>query len=199
MKSLNRTVGLLATALCLVIPVAAQSAGKAADVAPMVKALESAMTPGEGQKRLEPMIGTFSVKILTWVTPKGAPVESTGTSVNAWVLDGRYVQSMLASNVAGTPYSGIGYMAYDNVGKSYQATWMDSGSTAMTWFRGNLDASRQVRNHEGDDAECTDGQTIAGRTAPLDRAERQSRHPVVGAGRGRKMVKLMELQYTKTK
>ena len=54
MKLLNRTVGLLATAFCLALPVAAQSVGKAASEAPMARALESAMTPGEGKKDLIP-------------------------------------------------------------------------------------------------------------------------------------------------
>jgi hypothetical protein len=49
-----------------------------------VKALQSAMTPGEGQKRLTPMIGTFDVKMRTWVSPASQPVESTGTMVSAW-------------------------------------------------------------------------------------------------------------------
>jgi hypothetical protein len=199
MKSLNRTVGLLATALCLALPIAAQSAGKAATGAPMVKALESAMNPGEGQKRLEPMIGTFSVKILTWVTPNGAPVESTGTSVNAWVLGGRYVQSMLAAEAGGAPFSGIGYMAYDNVGKSYQATWMDNGSTAMTWFRGNLDASGKSAT-----LKATMPNALTGKPSPVElrlSIEPNGSHvtQLWGQGAGAKMVKLMELQYTKTK
>ena len=108
MKLLKRTAGLLATAIWLANPVYAQNVGKSpVNEAAAVKALQSAMTPGEGQKKLTPMIGTFDVKIRTWVSPASQPVESTGTMVSAWVLDGRYVQSMLAGEVGGAPFSGL--------------------------------------------------------------------------------------------
>ena len=56
--------GLLATALCLANPACAKDTGQAAASAPSKEtavgmALERAMMPGEGQKRLEAMIGTF--------------------------------------------------------------------------------------------------------------------------------------------
>ena len=70
------------------------------------------------------MVGTFSVKIRTWLTPNQPPVESEGSCVNVWVLGHRYIQSMLAAGVAGEPFEGIGYTAYDNVGKTYQMAWM---------------------------------------------------------------------------
>jgi hypothetical protein len=142
MKLLKRTAGLLATAIWLASPVCAKNVGKSAvNEAAAVKALQSAMTPGEGQKKLAPMIGTFDVKIRTWVSPASQPVEFTGTMVSAWVLDGRYIQSMLAGEVGGGPFSGIGYIGYDNVEKVYQTAWMDTGSTGMVWYTGNMDAS----------------------------------------------------------
>ncbi len=78
------------------------------------------MTPGAGQEKLNPLVGTFDVKIKTWISPGSEPVESTASTVSAWVLDGRYVQSMLVGNIAGEPFSGIGYTGYDNVSKNYQ-------------------------------------------------------------------------------
>jgi len=138
MKTLNRTVGILAAALCLALPAAAQSAGKAADEAPMAKALKSAMTPGEAHKKLNSLIGTFSVKMRIWVTPTGAAEESMAASVCAWVLGERYVQCMLNENAPNAPFSGTGYIAYDNASKNYQAAWMDTGSTGITLYTGKM-------------------------------------------------------------
>jgi hypothetical protein len=93
MKIFNRGLCLLALSVCLANPVFAENTGKTAqrNEATMAKALEMAMTPGEGQKKLAPMIGKFDVKIRTWVTPSSTPVESTASMVSTWVLDGRYV------------------------------------------------------------------------------------------------------------
>ena len=73
------------------------------------------MTPGPGQARLEPMVGTFNVKIRAWVAANKPPVESTAVAVSVWVLGHRYIQSMLSGYVLNEPFDGIGYTAYDNV------------------------------------------------------------------------------------
>lgn len=200
MKLVKCTAGLLVAAICLAGPVSAQGPAKSATGtdAAMTAAINNAMTPGAGQKRLDPMIGTFSVKIRTWVTPESAPVESSGTSVNVWVLGGRYVQSMLVAQVAGQPFSGIGYMAFDNVTKKYQATWLDNGSTAFTWYEGSMDASGKTATMK-----ATTANPLTARAEPVEL--RLSIAPngdhvteVWGLGAGAKLVKLMELDYTKS-
>jgi len=200
MKLLKRTVGLLATAICLANPVYAQNIGKSSvNEAAAAKALQSAMTPGEGQKKLAPMIGTFDVKIRTWVSPASQPVESTGTMVSAWVLDGRYIQSMLAGEVGGAPFSGIGYIAYDNVDKIYQTAWMDTGSTGMIWYKGNMDTSGKSAIMK-----ATVANPLTAKPTPLElrlMIEGDGSHvtEIWGKGLGAKMFKLMELRYTKVK
>ena len=57
-----------------------------------MKALDNAMDPGEGQKKLEFLVGKFDVKILNWLEPDQPPIESKGTAVHTWVLGHRYVQ-----------------------------------------------------------------------------------------------------------
>jgi hypothetical protein len=195
MKSLICVIGILAAMLCPAPLVAAQSAGKA----PMVKALESAMTPGEGQKRLTPLIGTFNVVIKIWVTPDGPPIESTAASVNAWVLGGRYVQMMLNGDAPNAPFSGTGHVAYDNVTKNYQAAWMDSGSTGITLYTGKLDASGKTALLKG-----SMPNPLSGKPSPVElrlTIQPDGSHvtQLWGQGQGAKMVKLMELQYTKIK
>ncbi len=200
MKLLKRTAGLLVTAIWLANPAYAQNIGKSSvNEAAAAKALQSAMTPGEGQKKLTPMIGTFDVKIRTWVSPASQPVESTGTMVSAWVLDGRYIQSMLAGEVGGAPFSGIGYIAYDNVDKIYQTAWMDTGSTGMIWYKGNMDASGKSAIMKANVAN-----PLTAKPTPLElrlTIESDGSHvtEIWGKGLSAKMFKLMELRYTKVK
>ena len=118
---------------------AAQEAITQANSAAIIKAMDDAMDPGEGQKKLDFMVGTFDVKILVWLEPNQPPIESRGTSVNTWVLGHRYLQQMLSAFIMGESFNAIGYAGYDNVAKTYVASYMDSGSTGMEWYKGQID------------------------------------------------------------
>lgn len=204
MKVLNRTFGLLATVLCLANPVCAQNAARNAALASghdaaAAKAIENAMTPGEGQKKLDAMVGTFAVKIRSWEDPAKPPVESEATCINAWVLDHRYVQAILSGYVLGAPFNGIGYMAFDNVTKMYQAAWMDTGSTGITMYTGGMDASGRAAI-----LKATLPNPVTSKPAPVELrltiAENGDHVTEVwGQGLGEKTFRLMELRYTKIK
>src|SRR5271167_3571065 len=122
----------------------AQAAITPADSKAIVKAMDAAMEPGEGQKKLEFLVGTFDVKVLIWIEPSKPPIESTATSVATWVLGHRYVQQMLSGFVMGEPWHGIGYAGYDNLAKTYVACYMDTGSTGMEWYTGAMDPDGKV-------------------------------------------------------
>lgn len=199
MKSLIGIIGILAATLGPALPVAAQSAAKAESQAPMAKALESAMTPGEGQKRLDPLIGTFNVAIKIWVTPEGPPIESTAASVNSWVLGGRFVQMMLNGDAPNAPYSGTGHIGYDNVTKNYQAAWMDTGSTAITLYTGKLDASGKSALMKGSITNALTGKPSPAELRMTIEPDGSHLTQLWGQGKGAKMVKLMELKYAKVK
>ncbi|WP_374683318.1 DUF1579 family protein [Accumulibacter sp.] len=208
MKMSYRVGGLLAAIVCLTNPVFAKDASTAAASAStkestkdsaQARALDSAMTPGEGQKRLAAMIGTFNVAIRTWVDPSQPPIESSATSVGAWVLGERYVQMMLAGDLQGQPFNGIGYIGFDNVGKQYQSTWMDSGSTGMTWYKGGFDAGGKSATMK---ASVPDA--LTGKPTPVElrvKMNDDGSHvtELWGHGLGKKMFKMMELRYTRSK
>ncbi|EXI79899.1 MAG: hypothetical protein AW10_02198 [Candidatus Accumulibacter appositus] len=204
MKKSYRLAGLLAATLCLTNPVSAEGVSKAAvsdsaQESAVAKALAKAMTPGEGQKRLQAMIGTFDVAIRTWVDPSKPPIESSATSVSTWVLGDRYVQMMLSGDTQGQPFSGIGYVAFDNVSKLYQATWMDNGSTGMTWYQGGFDASGKSATMKGSLPD-----PLSGKPSPVELRMHlgdDGGHltELWGKGLGSKMFKMMELRYTRSK
>jgi len=165
----------------------------------LVTALQSAMTPGEGQKKLEFMVGTFDVKIRTWLDPSGPPIESTATAVCNWVLGNRYVQQMLAGYVGGEPWSGIGYAGFDNVSKTYVSTYMDTGSTGMEWYSGTMDAAGKLAKLTGTTHDEVTGKPLALEmrlsVAPNgDHVTELWEGDLTG-----KMAKIMELQYTRKK
>jgi hypothetical protein len=105
----------------------AMTAEEKAEMEAMIKAA----TPGEAHKALQPMAGTFDTKLTMWPKPSAPPVESGGTTVNQWILGGRYLEQKFDGSFMGMPFSGIGYTGYDNVKKQYFSTWIDSMGTGM--------------------------------------------------------------------
>jgi hypothetical protein len=198
---LQHIVALAAAALGLANPAFAQDAGKpmAAKSAAIAKAMDNAMTPGDYQKRLEPMIGSFDVRVLIWVDPGKPPIESSASAVSVWVLGNRFVQTMLVGSPSADAFNAIGYIGYDNAAKQYQAAWMDDGSTAMTLYTGGFSADGKSATVK---ASVTN--TSTGKPTPLELrmslgASGGHVTQLWGMGLGTKMFKMMELQYTRTK
>ena len=161
--------------------------------------MNDAMDPGEGQKRLEFLVGTFDVKIRTWVDPSKPPFESTATSVATWVLGNRYVQTMLSGYVMGEPWSGIGYAGFDNVAKKYVATYMDSGSTGMEWYTGTMDPDGKLAKMTATIHDAITGKPVHVEMRLSIAANGDHVTELWQADRDGKMVKVMELQYTRKK
>ena len=175
----------------------AQEARTAAGDAAIVKALNNAMNPGEGQKRLEFLVGTFDVKIRTWVDPSKPPFESRASSVATWVLGNRYVQQMLSGYVMGEPWSGIGYAGFDNVAQKYVACYMDSGSTGMEWYTGTMDAAGKLAKmtatvHDEVTGKPKSVEMRLSINASGDHVTELWQEDPTG-----KMIRIMELQYTR--
>jgi uncharacterized protein DUF1579 len=107
----------------------------------MMEAWMKVATPGEGHKRLEPVVGTWDAKITMWMAPGAPPQESTGKSENKWVLGGRFVEQRHEGNFMGQPFSGVGYTGYDNFKKQYVGTWMDTAGTMIMISQGTADST----------------------------------------------------------
>ena len=193
---------LIAALVGLTVPAIAQDTMKGAAApsqAAIEKALDDAMTPGEGQKRLESMIGTFDVSVWTWASPSAAPVEDTLTCVNSWILGKRYVENKLEGKVAGQAFKGFGYYGFDNVSKQYQAAWMDDSSTGITWYTGGFDAAGTRARMT-----ATTHNPLTGKASPLElriTVDEYGNHvtEMWGSGLGDTMFKMMELRYTRKK
>jgi len=164
-----------------------------------LEALQKASTPGEPHKKLDALVGTFDTRVRSWIDPSKPPEDSTGTSVNSWVLGGRYVEQQFEGTMLGEPFTGIGYTGYDNIQKKYVSVWLDTAGTGMIYLIGSVDAT---------------GKTIAGRATMWDPVYAKP-FPVesklvitdrdhhsfelVGKAPNGRMSKLVEIQYTRKK
>ena len=88
-------------------------------------------TPGEGHARLQPLVGSFASTMTMWLEPGAEPITSKGTSVNRWVLGGRYLKQDYQADFMGMPFAGVGTTGYDNSTGKYQGSWVDNMTSNM--------------------------------------------------------------------
>ena len=163
----------------------------------MMDAWMKAATPGEPHKKLEPFIGTFDVKVKSWMQPGAPAMESTGTSEQNWVLGGRYVEQRFKGSFMEQPFEGLGYTGYDNIKKQYVGTWMDNMSTAVMMSTGKADASGKQMNFKGTSPDPMTGKDMS-MTSKITVAD-NNHHTMEmwGPAPNGKIFKMMEIQYVR--
>ena len=205
MKKWSRLAAVAAVLFGLAaVSVAQQKTKKAAapaDEKAAMEAWQKAMTPGEGQKKLAPMVGTFETKVRTWMDPDPTkpPEDTAGSSVNTWALGDRYVQMKYEGIMMGETLNGIGFIGFDNVSKKYVSTWIDTAGTGMMWSTGTMDASGKVISLK---AMVNDPST--GKPSPADTKititdNDHHKLEMWGKNPAGKMAKIMEIEYTRKK
>lgn len=112
-------------------PPAKKKAAPAMDEAAMMAAWEKAMTPSEGHRRLEPMVGSWRARTEFAMGPDAPAQVSDGVSENRLVLGGRFLEQVYSGEAMEMPFEGIGYTGFDNVRGKYVGTWMDSAGTGI--------------------------------------------------------------------
>ncbi len=111
----------------------------------MMKKWEQVSTPGEAQKKLGDLEGTWDVEMSIWMGgPEHNPTVTHGAAVNSWVLGGRYLRQEYKGEMMGMPFEGIGYTGYDNYNKKYVGFWIDNSTTQMATMSGLTDRSGRV-------------------------------------------------------
>ncbi len=167
--------------------------------AAMMEAMTKAGTPGDAQKKLDGMVGTWDTKVTMWMMPGTDPMTSTGTSTNAWVMGGRYLEQRFKGDFAGMPFEGLGFTGYDNVKKQYWGTWMDSMSTAMMISVGSVSSDGKSWDFTATMADPMTGKdsTVKEKVTIVD-----ADHHLMemwGPGPDGKMFKTMEIAYARKK
>ena len=201
MRRSSPGITLVTLALALAASAPAQESAPRApaeDKARMV-AWQRASTPGEAHKRLEPIVGTFDTKVRSRLDPSKPPEDSVGTSVNSWTIGGRYVEQQFDGTMMGEPFTGIGYMGYDNVQKKYVSVWMDSAGTGMIYLTGAADATGKTIT-----GRSTIWDPVSGKSFPVESKlviadEDHYSFELVGKAPNGRLTKLVAIQYTRKK
>jgi len=113
---------------------------------PEAEAWQQAAQPGENQKQLNAFVGAWNCEIRfpDGSTATGTDQKSTGTSVNHFILGGRFLQTAFSANIDGLNFQGAGTWGYNNVTNQYESTWIDTMSTGIVFEVGKFDSSNKT-------------------------------------------------------
>jgi hypothetical protein len=92
--------------------------------------------PGAAHELLASRAGSWTTRNKHWMEVDKPPVESTGACERHMIIGGRYLQEEFTGEMMGSPFSGIGFTAFDNQSQKYVMVWMDSMSTGIYVFEG---------------------------------------------------------------
>lgn len=166
MKFLRIAPALLIGSLLTAGPALADDSKKAAAKPPMdekaaMEMMAKYAAPGPGHKKIDVLAGSWTSKASMWMDPAKPPTTSEGTSEQKWVLGGRFLEQRFEGTMMGAPFSGIGYMGYDNYTKAYTSTWMDTLGTVTLVMTGHFDKTGKVLTSTGKMADFMSGKTVA--------------------------------------
>jgi hypothetical protein len=187
-------LGLLAS-----VPAAQQPSVQKPDEKAMMDAWMKYATPGEAHKKLASSVGTWDVKVTTWMAPGAAPTISSGTSEVRPALGDRYLEERFRGDMMGQVFEGIGYTGYDNYKKQYVATWMDTMSTAVMVMTGTDGPGSTVMTFTGTMDDVTTGKPTKYRSVFTKKDADHHMHEMYAPGPDGKEFKTMELHYTRKK
>ena len=128
----------LTTLACATTDEGASKPAAAPTMEEMNEAMMRAATPGAQHKALDAFVGTWNAKLTIWMEPGQPPMETTGSMVNAWKYDGRYLDQQFEGDFMGMPFKGTAMWGFDVAAGKYIGFWYDSGSTGMATFSGPI-------------------------------------------------------------
>lgn len=113
-------------------------------MAEWMERMHEAGEPGKHHEVLDRLTGTWEGTYTWTMAPGVPPMEMEGSATREWVLNGRYLKETVTSDFQGQPFTGVGYIGYNNTTGEYEMVWMDSHSTGIYTENGSFDPTTQT-------------------------------------------------------
>jgi hypothetical protein len=136
----------------------AQDDAAAKAEAEMMQKWMEASTPGPQHAMLAAYAGEWTADSKWWKSKDAQPESSKGKSTFEMILGGRYLHMVYKGDWNGQPWTGIGYLAYENFTKKYKGTWIDEMSTGLFYNEGTADKTGKVITMLGKMSDPTTGE-----------------------------------------
>lgn len=97
-----------------------------------MQACMEAGTPGKNHEWLQKMVGNWKGAQQIWMTPDMTePMKTECSETVTSLMEGRFIQCEMSSEMMGMPFKGRGVTGYDNVSKKFVGSWIDSCGTGI--------------------------------------------------------------------
>lgn len=114
-----------------------------------MQACMEAGTPGKNHAWLQTMVGNWKGTTQMWMSPEMTePTKSVCTESVTGLMDGKFIQCDMSSDMMGMPFKGRGTTGYDNVSKKFVGTWIDNMGTGIMTGTGDQSADGKVMKWE---------------------------------------------------
>lgn len=107
---------------------------------PEMAAWMAYMTPGDMHKMMASAVGDWTQEVTMWMDPAAPPSKSVADCTVKMLFGDRYQESYTNGDMMGMPFEGKSTMAYDNIRKVFQSTWIDNMGTGLMYTEGPYDA-----------------------------------------------------------
>jgi hypothetical protein len=104
---------------------------------------------GPEHAALAKIAGDWTSEVKSWMQPGADPMVSKGKSTYKVVMDGRYIRQDYQGDMMGTPFTGVGFLAYNRGTGKYESIWMDSMSTGIMHSIGTETEKGKVWEYKG--------------------------------------------------
>jgi hypothetical protein len=142
---------------------------------PRMQACLDAGTPGQNHKYLDALIGHWDGVYRMWMEPGADPMEFRGTVDREWILGNRYVKEKVEATSEMGTFTGLGFIAYNNVDGQYEIAWLDSMSTGIYHETGTYDPDKKVLSTRSSHRDPATGRLVTGwGTLDLSNPDRQA-------------------------
>jgi hypothetical protein len=153
--------------------------------------------PSRAHRKLDVFAGVWAARMSLWMDPSRPPAVSEGTLEQKWILEGRFLQQTYQGEFMGRPFSGVGYIGYDNYLKKYISTWMDSAGTTIYTRTGTFDGEGRTLTLTGEIDDYVLGKIIPVRDQLVIVGPAEFVLETWEAGPDGKDYKVMEVRYTR--
>ncbi|PHQ37325.1 DUF1579 domain-containing protein [Rhodopirellula bahusiensis] len=115
--------------------------------------------PTQKHEWLQKFSGTWTTKSEASMGPEQPPVQCEGTMTSR-MLGGFWLINNMKGDYAGTPMNGIQTIGFDTTKKKYVGTWVDSMTSFMWHYQGQVDTTGKILTLEAEGPNfMTDGTT----------------------------------------
>lgn len=154
-------------------------------------------TPSRAHRKLDVFVGSWAGRMSLWMDPALPPTISEGTLEQKWTLEGRFLQQTYQGEFMGRPFTGVGYIGYDNYLKKYLSTWMDSAGTTIYTRMGEFDEAGKALTLTGEVDDYVRGKIIQVRERMVVLGPAEFVFEAWEPGPDGKDSKVMEVRYTR--